>query len=65
MARDNELKYLVGMTEEMALVTLSDTDAVFRVVRRGDVYYPVTRDWRPERINIEFENNKVSRAYYA
>lgn len=62
--QNQEIDYLIGMTENAALDHLQACDIRFRVTRRDSVLPVVTRDYDTDRINLEIDNNKVTRAIY-
>ena len=56
---------VIGMTEEQAIQTIegvSSEELTYRVVRRDDESYPMTMDYRINRINLEIDNGLVSKA---
>ena len=56
---------VIGMTEEQAIQTIegiSSEEMTYRVVRRDDESYPMTMDYRINRINLEIDNGLVSKA---
>lgn len=60
----NKIKYLVGMTENAALDHLQACDIRFRVTRRDSLVAIVTSDYDTDRINLEIDNNKVTKVSY-
>lgn len=52
------------MTENAALNHLEACDIRFRVTRRDSLVAVVTSDYDTDRINLEIDNNKVTRAIY-
>jgi hypothetical protein len=56
---------VIGMTEAEAIATIegvSSEELTYRVVRRDDESYPMTLDYRLDRINLEIDNGLVSKA---
>lgn len=56
---------VIGMTEEQAIQTIegvSSEELTYRVVRRDDESYPMTMDYRINRINLEIDSGLVSKA---
>lgn len=59
-----DLKRLIDMDEEAACALLVNVDVLpVRVVKRDGVPLTVTADYRPNRVNLEITDGKVSRAY--
>jgi PBP1b-binding outer membrane lipoprotein LpoB len=57
---------VIGMTEEEAIQTIegiSSEQLIARVVRRDDEFYPMTMDYRINRINLEIDNGLVTKTY--
>jgi hypothetical protein len=55
---------VIGMTEEQAIQTIegiSSEQLDFRVVRRDDESYPMTMDYRINRINLEIDDGLVTK----
>jgi hypothetical protein len=55
---------VIGMTEDQAIQTIegiSSEQLVYRVVRRDDEYYPMTMDYRINRINLEIDDGLVTK----
>ena len=55
---------VIGMTEEDAIQTIegiSSEQLTARVVRRDDENYPMTMDYRINRINLEIDNGIVTK----
>ena len=55
---------VIGMTEEQAIQTIegiSSEQLAYRVVRRDDEYYPMTMDYRINRINLEIDDGLVTK----
>ena len=55
---------VIGMTEENAIQTIegiSSEQLTARVVRRDDENYPMTMDYRINRINLEIDNGIVTK----
>jgi hypothetical protein len=55
---------VIGMTEEQAIQTIegiSSEQLAHRVVRRDDEFYPMTMDYRINRINLEIDDGLVTK----
>jgi hypothetical protein len=55
---------VIGMTEEESIQTIegiSSEQLDYRVVRRDDESYPMTMDYRINRINLEIDNGLVTK----
>jgi len=50
----------IGLTEEQASAKATKADLPHRVIMRDGQSLPVTRDYRPERLNFTIENGKVT-----
>ena len=50
----------VGLTLEEAEAKATKADLPHRVIKRDGQSLPVTRDYRPERLNFTVENGKVT-----
>jgi hypothetical protein len=55
------MEELVGMDYETAVVLLKDEN--WRVVVRDGKGYVITCDFKPERLNLEIENNIITKVY--
>ena len=55
------MKELIGMDFDAAKEQLKDKK--WRLVRRDGKAYIVTCDYKPERLNLEIENNIITRVY--
>jgi hypothetical protein len=53
---------LVGLTENDAIAAIVAEGLVARVVARDGEYFMVTEDYSVSRINLEIENDRVTRA---
>jgi len=64
MSHNSELilQKVMGLDEEAALALIKYYGMVSRITRRDEERYVCTRDFRRERMNIEFENGVVTRA---
>lgn len=60
----NLIDSLKGLTLKEATDTCGEKGFTIRVVRKDDVPYVGTRDYRTDRINIQIVNNKVINAFY-
>ena len=57
---------VIGMTEEQAIQTIegiSSEQLAYRVVRRDDEFYPMTMDYRINRINLEIDDGLVTKTF--
>jgi hypothetical protein len=55
---------VIGMTEAEAISTIesvSSEELTYRVTRRDDESYPMTKDYRLNRINLEIDNGLVTK----
>jgi hypothetical protein len=55
---------VIGMTEEQAIQTIegiSSEELTYRVTRRNDEFYPMTMDYRINRINLEIDDGLVKK----
>lgn len=55
---------VIGMTEDQAIQTIegiSSEELTYRVTRRDDENYPMTMDYRIDRINLEIDNGIVTK----
>jgi hypothetical protein len=55
---------VIGMTEDQAIQTIegiSSEQLAYRVVRRDDEFYPMTMDYRINRINLEIDDGLVTK----
>ncbi len=55
---------VIGMAEEQAIQTIegiSSEQLAYRVVRRDDEFYPMTMDYRINRINLEIDDGLVTK----
>ena len=56
---------VIGMTEAEAIATIegvSSEQLTYRVIRRDGENYPMTMDYRLDRINLEIDNGVVTKA---
>jgi hypothetical protein len=56
---------VIGMTEAEAIATIegvSSEQLTYRVIRRDGESYPMTMDYRLDRINLEIDNGVVTKA---
>lgn len=56
---------VIGMTEAEAISTIesvSSEELTYRITRRDDESYPMTMDYRLDRINMEIDNGIVTKA---
>ena len=56
---------VIGMTEAEAISTIEGVgseELTYRVTRRDDESYPMTMDYRLDRINLEIDNGVVTKA---
>ncbi len=54
---------ILGLSEEEACKLIqAKTDYKIRITRRDNAYYLATRDYRLDRINLTFDNGKLTTA---
>lgn len=51
---------LIGMTEDAAVAKVQATGRTIRIARRDKETFALTMDYRPDRINIQVDNGKVT-----
>lgn len=54
----------VGVKKERVLECLKDNNIDYRIVREGENSFPITADLKDNRINLEIDDNIVTKAYY-
>lgn len=47
---------LLGLEESVAIKLLKDSNSSFRITKRDNQHYIVTRDFKPERFNLEIKD---------
>jgi len=57
------LENLLGFSESSAKKMVESYGLKYRVTKVDLTQVPVTRDVKADRVNVELENGKVSRAY--
>lgn len=55
------MKHLIGLTLEAAKEKLKDKE--YRIVKINGQGMVITRDFRPERLNLEIKNNIIVNVY--
>ena len=50
----------LGLTEEEAVAKAEEAGRRWRVVKRDDQSFPVTRDYRPDRLNFTVKDGKIT-----
>lgn len=63
MTLEEILDYVIGMDFKKAKAFLYDSGVNFRIVREDRNYFPLTREYKRNRINIEAEDGKVVKCY--
>lgn len=56
-----DINNLIGKCIEEVRNELKDSDISFRIVRNDDKFYMITCDFRFDRINIEIDDNKITK----
>jgi hypothetical protein len=54
-----DLYFLIGMTESAAYEIAQDHGYTVRIVKRDNVSFPVTYDWKAMRVNFTVADNRV------
>ena len=49
----------IGLTKDQALKFAKDNNLKCRIIKIDDKYLMGTRDYKPERYNLEIQNDKV------
>src|SRR5262249_11428791 len=62
LSRDEFCRKLIGMDYADATRKITEAGYSHRLVYMDGTAFPVTQDWRPNRINLSVENGKVIRA---
>lgn len=52
-------KYIILKSEKTAIAYIESKDVIYRIARRDKVFYPLTMDYRPNRINLSIVKGKV------
>ena len=63
MESKETFQFLLGKHEAAAWETIQDLEAIPRIVRRNGIPLVVTRDYNPNRINLEIESNIVVKVH--
>lgn len=53
---------LIGLSEQEAKSRIELAGYKIRVIRRDKIYYTGTRDYRLDRVNLSFDNSKLTSA---
>lgn len=51
---------IIGKSLREAAEVLNSAEISFRITRRDKTNYVVTRDYRPERVNLQLDDGKVT-----
>lgn len=51
----------IGQTKEKVIHSLEASDVDWRITRRDNVHHIVTRDVKPERWNLEFDDDILTK----
>jgi hypothetical protein len=54
----------VGLTEAAAKQKAATEGRPARVLRRDDEHFPATQDYNPDRVNLEIDDGKVTKATF-
>lgn len=65
MKKEVLLDSIIGKTEEEGVKFLSENNIDFRIVRKDDTNYIVTYDFKPNRVNVELDNDVITYCYNA
>lgn len=50
---------LIGLSEQEGIDYINKNNISYRVIRRDEIYYIITCDFREDRINLEINNNII------
>lgn len=50
---------LIGLSEQEGIDYINKNNISYRVIRRDEIYYIITCDFRDDRINLEINNNII------
>lgn len=50
---------LIGLSEQEGIDYINKNNISYRVIRRDEIYYIITCDFRVDRINLEINNNII------
>ena len=56
------LTKLIGLMEQEAVYLIKAHRLTYRVTKRDGNAFIVTRDYKHDRVNLEFENGKITKA---
>lgn len=59
-----DLGKLIGLFEQEAAYLIKAHKLTYRITKRDGNAFIVTRDYRHDRVNLEFENDKIVTASY-
>ncbi|MEM9080607.1 MAG: hypothetical protein AAGC74_07955 [Verrucomicrobiota bacterium] len=51
----------MGLSHSEAVALAERLEVNYRIVRVDDEYFPVTKDYRPERFNLEIDEGRVTK----
>ena len=57
-----DLNKLVGLAEDVAIAKIKAAGFVARIINRNGVPFMYTMDYRTDRVNLEIDNGKVTKA---
>jgi len=57
-----DLSQLIGFTEEEAMTELNKSGLIVRIRRRDTQSFMLTMDFRRDRVNLEIDNGRVTKA---
>jgi len=60
---EEKLNKIIGAQAHMAYEYLKQQQAIFRVSREDDKTYALSMDFKPNRVNLEIDNNLITKAY--
>ena len=52
---------LIGLPEQEGIDYINKNNITYRVIRRDEIYYMCTQDFRVDRINLHISNNIIVR----
>jgi len=64
MITDNYLLDLIGRSKENAISKIEYDEFVYRIIKEDGIYYMMTMDHKPNRINLEIENDIIISANF-
>jgi len=58
-----DMDSLIGKTELEVIDILKNSEFNYRIVRKDENYYVITSDFHTDRLNIEIDNDIVTKIY--